>query len=214
MCSRPAVSTMTTSLPTVARLGERALGARHRIHLAGRIVHPHARPVWPTHRQLLDGRRAPDVGRHHDRVASLLASATSRACRSSSSCPSPAGRASESRAAAPRRLASPPLASPNSASISSRTILTTCWPASGSCRTSWSIARSRTRSMNALTTLKLTSASSSASRISRSAASTVASVSRDLAANRLEDVLQALAELIEHGSRLGLSQAHPDRPAA
>ena len=48
----------------------------------------------------------------------------------------------------------------------------------GSCRTSWSIARSRTRSTNALTTLKLTSASSSASRISRSAASTFSSVSR------------------------------------
>ena len=55
--------------------------------------------------------------------------------------------------------------------------------------------------MNALTTLKLTSASSSASRISRSAASTVSSVSRDFAAQRLEDVLEAGAERFEHGDR-------------
>ena len=73
---------------------------------------------------------------------------------------------------------SPPAVSPNSASISSRTIRTTCCAGVRLFSTSSSTARSRTRSMNALTTLKLTSASSSAIRISRSAASTVASVSR------------------------------------
>ena len=72
----------------------------------------------------------------------------------------------------------PPCVSPNSASISSRTIRTTCCEGVRLRRTSWSIARSRTRSVNALTTLKLTSASSSASRISRSAASTFVSVRR------------------------------------
>ena len=73
---------------------------------------------------------------------------------------------------------SPPAASPNSASISSRTMRRTCWPGVRLRSTSWSSARSRTRSTNALTTLKLTSASSSARRISRSAVSTVASVRR------------------------------------
>ncbi len=72
----------------------------------------------------------------------------------------------------------PPLASPNSASISSRTIATTCWAGVRLLRTSSPTARSRTRSINALTTLKLTSASSSAIRISRSAASTDCSVRR------------------------------------
>ena len=54
-----------------AGFGERALGARHRIHLAGRVVHPHA-GLLRDDRQLLDRRRAPHVGRHHDRVAALL----------------------------------------------------------------------------------------------------------------------------------------------
>ena len=73
---------------------------------------------------------------------------------------------------------SPPLASPNSASSSSRTILMTCCDGFRPFWTSTSIARSRTRSTNALTTLKLTSASSSARRISPSTLSTVASVRR------------------------------------
>ncbi len=51
--------------------GERALGARHRIHLAGRIVHSHAR-LLRDDRQLLDGGRAPNVGRNDDRMASLF----------------------------------------------------------------------------------------------------------------------------------------------
>ncbi len=72
----------------------------------------------------------------------------------------------------------PPSASPKSASISSRTIRTTCCAGVRLRSTSSPTAFARTRSMNALTTRKFTSASSSASRISRSAASTVASVSR------------------------------------
>src|SRR4051812_4276877 len=77
---------------------------------------------------------------------------------------------------------SPPSALPKSATISSRTILTTSCdgpspPRSTSLLEIASIARSRTRSTNALTTLKLTSASRSASRISRSAASMFSGVS-------------------------------------
>src|SRR6478735_11990126 len=65
-----------------------------------------------------------------------------------------------------------------SATSSSLTILTTCWPADRLSSTSWPMARSRTRATKSLTTLKLTSASSSARRTSRIAASTSASVTR------------------------------------
>ena len=61
---------------------------------------------------------------------------------------------------------------------SSLTIFTTCWPAVRLESTSAPIAFSRTRATKSLTTLKLTSASSSASRTSRIAASTSASVIR------------------------------------
>ena len=39
---------MTTSNPRFVRFGERALRARDRIHLAGRVVHAHARPACAT----------------------------------------------------------------------------------------------------------------------------------------------------------------------
>ena len=73
---------------------------------------------------------------------------------------------------------SPARAAPNSRSSSSRTMATTCWDGVRLSSTSRSVARSRTRSTNALTTLKLTSASSSARRISRSVRSTASGVSR------------------------------------
>src|SRR5262245_48384733 len=60
---------------------------------------------------------------------------------------------------------------------SSRTILTTCWVGERAESTSSPIAFSLTASISCLTTLKLTSASSSATRISRSAASMFAAVS-------------------------------------
>ena len=66
----------------------------------------------------------------------------------------------------------------SSAVSSSLTILTTCWPALSDSSTSAPTARSRTRAVNSFTTLKLTSASSSARRTSRMAASTSASVTR------------------------------------
>jgi hypothetical protein len=57
--------------------------------------------------------------------------------------------------------------------------------------------------MNALTTLKLTSASSSAIRISRSAVSTDCSVETGVAADLAEDVLEAIAEGFEHDRLAG-----------
>ena len=168
---------MTTSLPVLRAAASALLRARDRIHLAGRVVHAHAGLVAPSPPA---AESPPGGGRRSKRAADggPASAATSRAWPRSWSCPSPAGRASGSRAAARAVSCSPPLASPKSASSSSRTILTTCWLGVRLLSTAWSIARSRTRSMNALTTLKLTSASSSARRISRSAASTVVSVSR------------------------------------
>ncbi len=66
---------------------------------------------------------------------------------------------------------------PMRAVSSSLTILTTCWPGFSVPSTSLPSARSLTFDVNSLTTRKLTSASSSARRISRMAALTSASVS-------------------------------------
>src|SRR3954469_2354414 len=63
------------------------------------------------------------------------------------------------------------------AASSSFMILTTCWPGLSESRTPAPRQRSFTWVVNALTTLKLTSASSRARRISRMALSTSASVS-------------------------------------
>ncbi len=68
-------------------------------------------------------------------------------------------------------------APPISSVSSSSTILTTCWPGLSWPITSLPSARSLTAFVNDLTTLKLTSASSSARRISRIAALTSSSVS-------------------------------------
>src|SRR5262245_6646325 len=69
---------------------------------------------------------------------------------------------------------------PSSSTSSSWTIFTICWPAVRLPRISVPTARSRIRPTTSLTTLKLTSASSRASRISRAAASTSASLIRPL----------------------------------
>ena len=61
---------MTTSNPRLRRLGQGALRARHRIHLARRIEHPHRR-LGPDDVQLLDGRRPLHVGRHEQRMPAL-----------------------------------------------------------------------------------------------------------------------------------------------
>ena len=58
---------------------------------------------------------------------------------------------------------------PRVSTSSSRTILMTCSPGERAVSTSWPTALAWMRSMSSLTTLKLTSASSSAKRISRSA---------------------------------------------
>ena len=66
---------------------------------------------------------------------------------------------------------------PISAASSSLTIFTTCWPGSRLSSTPAPRQRSFTVAVKDLTTLKFTSASSSAKRMSRMAASTSASVS-------------------------------------
>ncbi len=68
--------------------------------------------------------------------------------------------------------------SPISEVSSSSTIFTTCWPGVRLSRTSVPVARSRTVATKSLTTLKFTSASSSARRISRMARAMSSSVRR------------------------------------
>ena len=89
-----------------------------------------------------------------------------------------------------------------SATSSSLTILTTCWPADRLSSTSCPIARSRTRATKSLTTLKLTSASSSARRTSRMAASTSASLIRPRPV-RLPSVLRSRSLRVSNMVRVG-----------
>ena len=90
---------------------------------------------------------------------------------------------------------------PMSATSSSLTIFTTCWAGVRLSMTSAPRARSFTWLTNSRTTLKLTSASSSARRISRMALSTSASLSLPWPRRLAEDALQALGEGIEHAGR-------------
>ena len=167
---------MMTSNPRLAASVEGALRARHGIELAGRIVR-----LSPT-------AFAPTTFSCWMAAGRFTSVDTSSGCRPwptryFASFPAvvvlPAPCKPSRRMTRGRLLVGcrPPSASPKSASISSRTILTTCCDGDRLPSTSCPIARSRTRSTNALTTLKLTSASSSARRISRSAASMVSGVS-------------------------------------
>ncbi len=125
MCSRPAVSTMTVSYPSVRASCIAPRRARHRVEVARRVVHPHARLL--RHQiQLLDRGRTTHVRGHDDRVLPLLDQPLGQL----------AGGGRLARALQPehqnhaRRCAlaggRPPCVSPNSASISSRTMRTTC----------------------------------------------------------------------------------------
>ena len=130
---------------------------------------------FAEHRQLLDGGRPSHVGRHQQRVPALAPShrpsfaavvVLPEPCRPSSRMTR--GRASRPEAARVAEEREHLVADDPDDLLRRRQAaqdLLVHRP-------------SRTRSMNALTTLKLTSASSSAIRISRRAASTVASVSR------------------------------------
>ncbi len=71
MCSRPAVSTMTTSKPLLRASASAPRRAPHRIEIARGIVHAHT-GLLRDDRELLDGRRPPHVGRHQNRVLPLL----------------------------------------------------------------------------------------------------------------------------------------------
>ncbi len=103
----------------------------------------------------------------------------------------------------------------SSATSSSLTILTTCWPADRLSRTSWPMALSRTRATKSLTTLKLTSASSRARRTSRMAASTSASLIRPRPV-RLPSVLRnrslRLSNMVRVGLRRGGDRISERRP--
>ena len=108
----------------------------------------------------------------------------------------PASRITVGRAAAKASRESPP---PIIAVSSSWTIFTTCWPGVRLFVTSSPTARSFTRATKSFTTWRLTSASSSARRISRIAFETASSSSRPAAAEVAEGVLELVGKRVEHG---------------
>ena len=61
----------------ILRFGQSARRALDRIHLAGGVVDPHA-GLLPNHRQLLDRGRTAHVGRHEQRVPTLLGQPSSK----------------------------------------------------------------------------------------------------------------------------------------
>ena len=147
-----------------------------RIDVGAAVEHRHAdlarRPSSAARWRPAGRRRTPPA-----RACGPASRAASRACRWSSSCRSPAGRPSGSRDGLERN-ASFAAPVPIRAASSSLTILMTCWPGFRPVSTPSPTARSRTLATNSRTTLKLTSASSSARRISRIAAATSSSDSR------------------------------------
>ena len=118
--------------------------------------------------------------------------AASRASRRRSSCPSPAGRPSGSRSGRSGAKARSRPAPPISSVSSSLTALTTVWPGLSASEISSPASRSRSAAVKSLTTLKLTSASSSASRTSRRALSTSSSESLPRERTSREHALEAL----------------------
>src|SRR5918996_5607322 len=125
---------------------------------------------------------------------------------------------------------------PSSSISSSCTTFTTCWAGVSDLRTSWPTAFSRTRSTKPRTTLKLTSASSSATRTSRRASWMLSSLSRprppsrskidcSLALRESSMERRSLRNYAEHYNSSGAvgvgeeragsgsgAQAHPDWP--
>ena len=159
-----------------ARLAERPLGDVDGIAVGALRVD---RSPWPARRGASAARPRPDAGcrRRRRRPACPARAGAAPASRSRSSCPSPAGPPSGSRSGPWRRRRGRGRSRPSARSSCSLTTLTTIWPGSRLASTPSPIAFSRTPATKPLVTLKLTSASSRARRISRIALSTSASVS-------------------------------------
>ena len=81
MCSRPAVSRITTSAPRFFASRTAALRNRDRILVRAIRVNRNLE-LLAEHVQLVDSRRALQVARHEQRLAARAASASGRACRS------------------------------------------------------------------------------------------------------------------------------------
>jgi len=179
---------MTTSKPRVrASFTARGRARPGRGHRPGRT--PARRPVRRDV-QLLDGGRAPHVGRDEERVPALPHEPAREL----------AARRRLARALHPRSsrmrgdaddAGSPPSASPKSASISSRTMRITCCPGLRLRRTSGRCAVAHAVD-EGLDDLEVASASSRARRISRSAGLDGVGRQADLSRRVREDVLEAL----------------------
>ena len=195
MARRPAVSTISTSRPSRRASSRPAFAVVDRV--AGLAEHRHV-DLAAERAQLLDGGGALEVRADQDRVAALLLE--------------PAGelggvgrlaRALEASHQDDRRrlrlakvifMVSPPSA----AMSSSWTILMTCCAGFSASDSSSPMARSRMRASIVRTTLKSTSASSRATRISRRTSSTSSSREPPLAAEPLEDAVEPVGECLEH----------------
>ena len=200
------MSTITVSRPACARAGEavahgldrvRGLGAvdRH-VDLAAELL------------ELVD-RGRPLAGRRRRGPACGPARvAGARAWRPSSSSPSPGGP----RAGSPRtrRARAPRSSAPISSVSSSWTTFTTCWPGVRLFSTSSPSARSRTRATKSRTTSRLTSASSSARRISRIAARDRRLVEPAALAQVAERASEPVGQGVEHTRQVyGLGHERP-----
>ena len=130
--------------------------------------------------ELLDRRRALQVGRRRAPASCPPCAGAAPALPRRSSCPEPWSPAIRITVGGRPANASRESPVPISSVSSSWTIFTTCWPGFRSFSTSSPSARSRTRATKSLTTRKLTSASSSARRISRMAREIDSSSSRFL----------------------------------
>jgi hypothetical protein len=172
---RPAVSKTSTSWPR-SRAARKARSASCS-HSFTRLGHEHRHASrGPPARAARRRRRA--AGRRPPAAAGGRALLQAQASLPAVVVlPEPCRPQSRTTAGRPSRRSSCP-GSPSRPVSSSRTILTTCCAGVRLASTSSSTARSRTRCTKALTTRKWTSASSSARRISRSAASRVSAVSR------------------------------------
>ena len=173
------MSTISTSLPSSLRALQRPRGDLDRVAVGALLVDLRARLRADLH-ELLDRRRAVDVaGRHAPPTRSAPRAGSARAWPSRSSCRSPAAppsgspsagsRARSSCSGGGRRPSAPSAPRRRSSRPAGRGSARRPPPRPGSAPSAAAV--------NCRTTLKLTSASSSARRISRIAASTSCSVS-------------------------------------
>ena len=150
------------------------------------------------HAQLLDRGRALQVGADEQRLQALRLQQPRELARGGRLAGALEPGEHHARSAASGSSSSLPVVPPSVSTSSSCTILMNCWPGSSAFDSSAPTARSFTRAMNALTTRTLTSASSSASRISREISSTSRLGQPPAVADLGENAVETVAQGVEH----------------